>query len=40
MSEGKVRVVSDGLGNILPPSEAGGTAVLACARSLPGACRS
>ena len=35
MSEGKVRVVSDGLGNILPPAEAGDEPVL-IARSLPG----
>ena len=35
MSEGKVRVVSDGQGNILPPGEAGDEPVL-MARSLPG----
>ncbi|MGC2423723.1 MAG: tetraacyldisaccharide 4'-kinase [Nitrospirota bacterium] len=35
MSEGRVRVVSDGLGNILPPGEAGDEPVL-IARSLPG----
>ncbi len=31
MSEGKVRVVSDGLGNILPPGEAGDEPVLMAA---------
>jgi tetraacyldisaccharide 4'-kinase len=35
VSEGRVRVVSDGLGNILPPGEAGDEPVL-IARSLPG----